>query len=147
MHGIAGVEQLIHNQQHLHTLAAQQTPRMVGLVKLDFFFFLIQSWVRQIDAAAFHYVQPRRPDASNSMPCHPRHCPALHRKFSISRAPRCSPAHGRAAVRSGSPAVTCCAQRCALRGQMRGAARRPQTDQINHLCDKIKKKRGYDFYR
>lgn len=150
LHGITGVEQLISNQQHLHMLGAQQKPPGWSgshvLVKLDFFFFLslsFQSWVSQIDAAASHYLQPRRPVASNNMS--PTSLSYSSPKFSIIAAPRCSPAHGRATVGTGSPAVTCCAQRvlCADRC----AAQRPQTNQMNHLRDKIKKKRGDDFYR
>lgn len=153
MHGSTGgggVEQLMYNQQHLHMLAAQQTPpRMIGLARpgeIGFFFFFFKAGSVGSMLLRSIISSPRRPDASNNnMPRHSRPPSyTLHMKFSISRAPRCSPAHGRATVGTGSPAVTRRAQR--VLSADRCAAQRPQTDQIHHLRDKIKK-RGDDFYR
>lgn len=111
------------------------------LLKLDFLFFLIQSWVSQIDAAAFHYLQPRRPDASNNMPCHSRHCPTLHRSF-LSRG---STTLSRSRTRHRQDRLTCCDVLRTKSAFARTDARRGGPKQIKLIIYVIKK-RGDDFF-
>lgn len=111
--------------QHPHRRGAHAAAWMAGLphpAQTGFF----QSWVTQIDAAALHYLQPRNP------PWRSRHRPTVPLSF---------PSHGCTVLscsrtrhrQPGSPAVTRCAQRAFSAG--RRAARRPQTNQTDHLRD------------